>query len=586
MAEGNYKKIEDKKKEFNDRWARMDADKDRYLLKPYSLTDGTGKSIKRAISITMPYPRIFAEHMFGVLISVDMQPRVECPGATEKEKAVFENFYIDVLTSIDADLAIRGLRPLLPFAIEEDCLKGTIGARLTLRQNDDKTWVPYLLPCDSRYLAYEFGMNGLEWAAPTFMKTPAMMQAEYPDAKIPSEKRFEVNEYWDKDVREVYVKGSLIHSEPNKWGYPPFVIVESAAGPNFMDDDFYKNKSESIFASVRDLFDEINRHASIVATIEMMSFRGSKMFKSHAGAAGELDADIDGMAETIPMDVDESIQLVPINDVYNASRLHQANLLSVYQQATFSNMEYGTLSIPLSSVAISQMLEKRSSIINHRIEDIKSFYTQTVRMFKDQYVEKQFDANVGKNGIEVKYTPDELSKQHFITYEMKPLSRQEDIANASIAQAYKNLGMSWSYTLENVLKVQDVNAELIREGDELSAKMDQAVTMFKQVFNLRDAGDALDDPDEQEKYYLMAELKLMDLENLLKIRASGRVTNLNPADVSKGNGTQQPILPSFGGGGGSQIQNIEGEGMQSPEQQDQNAQSRAVTVRNQTAEGG
>ena len=579
MAENNLRKIKDKEKELAPRVERQKGDKDRYLLKSFTLRDHNNKKVPNSLSINLPFARLYADYLIGALLRVGMQPRVEGDGLSNKDKSMIEGFYINLLLSIDRDLVRRGEPHLKSFVSKETLLSGTIAARTTLRKNKEGLYKPHVLPIYAVDISYEFGDEDLAWVSCKFTKTKEQIVLEYPQFKdkAASTGKTTVREYWDAKVKELYFDDKFIDQEGHDYGKPPFSIVESSAGALFRDENYLKNKSESIYGGVRELLDEINRHASIIATIEMLSFRGSKLFKNELGASGVLE-NPEGMGQIYSVGLRDTIENIPIQDVYNASRLHQSNLLTVWQQATLPSVAYGSLAIPLSSIAITQLFSKVNALIAPRLEDMNLFYSQLVRNYYDFYTNQKFETSLGREGIEVKYTPKELTKRHFIEFEIKSFSREEELANLSIAQGQKNLGLSQEYILDNSIKVQDLHAELNREREE-QAGTDMAIATYNQVIALIDKGDQVDDKDEKERYYTMAAIKKAELGTIL-----GQMNIPAISNQGKGQKTNEPILPLFGGGASRGQQNIDGEMTELPEEAEQRAESRAVTVRRQTNE--
>jgi len=477
----------------------------------------------------------------------------------------------------------KGSRILKPFVIEQDCIRGTIITQNLLREIPDGTYVPDVIPCDARHTVYEFGSDGLLWASPKFFRTKAMIENEYPDAKnVPSGKSIPVQTYADKDVLETYVSGKKVWEAENTLGYVPFVVVESSAGPMLMDDDYFKYRGESIYAVARDLYPEINRHASILTTLDMMSFLGGWQYKSEMGELAEKpEQPIRGTRKVIPVEKGGGYEPLPINDIRNASRMLQYLLLSALQRATFSNLEYGTLTMPLSAVAISKMMGTRDAIIVMRLHDMALYFRQTAKMLLRQYIEGGLKSKLGEPGLEREYETKDIDKDFAIFYDFTPTSPEQDIANTAVAQQQRALGLSWRSILTNTLKVQDVTGELEMERREMADKMDIGNVLFDQVYAYRDRGDELDDKKEKEKFYLKAELTLQQLENILKQRAMGQLTGLN----MEGQGASgKPMLPLLGGGGGGEFR-PEREEETSPEELEERRGSREAVVRRQTEEG-
>jgi len=237
--------------------------------------------------------------------------------------------------------------------------------------------------------------------------------------------------------------------------------------------------------------------------------------------------------------------------------------------------------MPLSAVAIQKMLNTREGVVLVRFLDAISYYEQTARMFIKQYIDGGIKAVVGEPGIEREYDPKDLSKKYNIHYEFYPVSPEGDIANTSQAQQQKALGLSWKYILEHTMKMQDPARELEMEADERISKTDMAVELFDRVFLLRNAGDGFKDPMEQEKYYWKSECALQQLEVLLRQRAASQLMGYNFGEKQPSQG--KSLLPLMAGGGG---QSKDEEEMNKPmEELEERAESRASTIRRQTAQG-
>jgi len=583
----NFQKIKDKQGEFDNRFKRMDGDRDLHLMKAYTMLNSQNKEVKNAISVTMNEARIFSDKVLSLVNSAIMQSYVKGKGLSDTETSVVENFLDDLFITIDERLKRKGKKPLKSFIFYQDSLRGTICTRNLLKEMTGATYVPDALQCDSRFLTYEFGAEKLAWAAPKFYRTKAMIESEYPNAKnIPSGKAIEVHEYWDDEIREVYVSGVKIHEEKNTLGYPPFVIVESASGIMMDDTDHEKYRAESIYAPVRGIFSEINRLASILTTLTEWSFLGPQQYKSADGElAQEPEQTPYGEQVVIPVEIAGGYFPFPINDIKNATRLLQSLLLSAIQRATFSFLEYGTLSMPLSAVAIQKMLNTREGVVAVRFFDTISYYTQTARMFIDQYVNGGIKAIVGEPGIEREYDPKDLGKKYSIRYEFYQNSPEADIANTAVAQQQRAFGLSWKTILTHTLKVQDPDGEIAMETDEKIAKTDMAVMLFNHCFYLRNMGDKFKDRMEQEKYYWKTEFVLQQLETILRQRAANQLVGYNFEAGQSGGGSNKPLVPLMAGGAGGQTAEEE-EFAIPPEELEARSESRAQTIRRQTDEGG
>jgi len=579
MVDTNLQMVEDKEEEFGLRNARQDADRSLYLLDPFVLKGTDNKPIPKVTNVTMNEPRIFAEKVMSIINGATMQAVAKGRQLSETDKVNVQNFMDDLLTTIDNRLIKRGRTMLRPFITEQNCLRGTIVTRNMLMEAGGK-FVPDVLQADSRYATYEYDANGLAWVNAVTHRNERMLKSEYPKAtNIPNGKKIKVRDFWDGKINEVYADGKKIFDQPNTYGYPPWVVVESSAGPALADEDFFVYRAESIYATVRGLYPELNRLASIVQTLSVWSFLGPMQYESELGEmAAKPEQSPYGEKTVLPVEKGGGYKPFPINDVKQATRLFQYLLLSAIQRATFSNMEYGTLSMPLSSVAIAKMMAQRASIIQSRMYDQGSYYRQTARMFVDQYIAGGYTAELGEEGEEREYAPADLDKKFTMLYKFYSISPEQDAANHSMAASIRPGLLSDDTIRRDILHLENPEEEDAKVNAQAARQSDMAINLFERGHDLIDlAGEP-----GAEKYYIEAEFVLQQLEVILRQRMSGNPIGFGDG-ASAPTGTATPTMPVFGGGGGNA--NVSGEEDMGSEEQEERSDSRAVTVRRQTAEG-
>ena len=582
-ATDNLQMVLDKEEEFKGRHNRQDADRLLYILDPFVLRDSDNKKIERVTNVTMDEPRLFAEKVMAIINGTTMQAVAKGRGLSDKDKVTIQNFMDDLLVSIDNRLIKRGKTMLRPFLVEQDCLRGTIASRNMLMEGKEKgTYFPDVLHADARYLIYDYDANGLAWVNNTSYRTERMLKSEYPYAtNIPTGKKIKTRDFWDGKMNEVYADGKKIFDQENTYGYPPWVIVESAAGPALMDDNYMTYRAESIYATVRGLYPELNRLATIVQTLSVWSFLGPMQYESEAGEmAQKPEASPYGEKKVIPVEPGKGYKPFPITDVKQATRLFQYLLLSAIQRATFSNMEYGTLSMPLSAVAISKMMAQRDSIIGMRMHDMASYYRQTSQMFIDQYVKGGFTAQLGEAGEEREYAPADLDKKFTMFYKFYSISPEQDAANHSLAASIRPGLISDDTIRRDILHLENPEEEDAKVNAQVARRTDIALNLFERGHDLID----LAEQPGGERRYIEVEFVLQELEAVLRQRAAGNAVGYN-IDGGDGSapGPSKPSMPVFGGGGSNT--NISGEEEMGPEEQEVRSDSRAVTVRRQTSEG-
>ena len=92
-----------------------------------------------------------------------------------------------------------------------------------------------------------------------------------------------VDDFWDDEKEVIYINKTKIDEKENTMGFPPFVIQKSGAGSMLMDEGYLKYTGESVFAPNRSLYPELNRLATILQTLNMMTFAGGYQYESELG---------------------------------------------------------------------------------------------------------------------------------------------------------------------------------------------------------------------------------------------------------------------------------------------------------------
>jgi len=130
----------------------------------------------------------------------------------------------------------------------------------------------------------------------------------------------------------------------------------------------------------------------------------------------------------------------------------------------------------------------------------------------------------------------------------------------------------------DILHLENPEEEDAKVNAQAARQSDMAINLFERGHDLIDlAGEP-----GAEKYYIEAEFVLQQLEVILRQRMSGNPIGFGDG-ASAPTGTATPTMPVFGGSGGNA--NVSGEEDMGPEEQEERSDSRAVTVRRQTAEG-
>jgi hypothetical protein len=482
-----YKRVEEKKKDFTDLNARRDKDKDLYFMKAYQMMrlDNPSIAMDNVINVTLNDPTTFAMRAIAILGTTERQTVVEGRGREDKQNTLIENFIDDISFAIDDWLANQGILSLDSFLNEQFCIRGTAVGRCCLREEEkdgERVLVPDVIPIDSRFVIYDMGRNGLKWVAPTFKRGKEDIKDEY-GITITGEEG-EVIDFWDAQNNVIFIGGKEQKRQKNPYGYPPFIITQTPAGSMLADKDAYPHRGESIFWANRDLFPELNRTASIFQTLNVAAFRPGLQYASKAGTkATKPKKPLPGVDFVVSVDEGGGFKSMPITDIQNAARLFYAILYTRIQQGGLSAIDYGNLTFPLAAVAITQLTSSRDQIFLPRIKGKAIFYQQLFKMLIKQYQLVNIKAKLGQEGWTKEYNPKDLEGDYQIKFRFFTESKEQEIANYSVANAAKGF-LSESTIRRNILNVPDPEAEEERIAIEQAEKVDEVLFLYNRCKSL------------------------------------------------------------------------------------------------------
>lgn len=603
LYEANYQLVYDKKKDMQDLFTRMDNDRKLALLDDYEMKQLDGQLTPDVINVTMNEAMVYAGRCSSIMNGANMQRIVYGRELTDTDTTTIEEFYRDIYYANDLMLANTLFCSLYGFLIEQILLRGHIAARCLMRtegDGDNSRFIPDIMPLDTRYFTYETDSQGMIWDAPDITRTKAQIERDY--GITIRGKTAVVTDYWDDRVNEIYIatqlyKGGSQTKDAKKYperprehglGYPPFVFQKSGAGTHsFMDTGGLKYQGESIFANNRGLIPELHRAASIMQTLTAMSFEGSYEYQSSEGTEAEAPSHpIYGLRKVIPTEAGagHAFKLIPINDVKNASRLFYNMLVGALQRGGLPNIDFGSLSFPLSAVAIKRLQGTRDAIFIPRLNAMGLFYRSLSQMIKKQYVQAGYKVPLGEEGYEREYSKEDIDKKFAIKYEFHSVSPEQDIANTAIGQQQMALGLPRHYVYSNTLKVDDPDGLINQSRDERAEAGDNAITLNRRGRSMADKDGNFDEASGKD---IEAEMILQQLEMVLRARAMGGTMGLEPQKGGIGAGqSMKPMVPLMDqeGGGGGLRRPPEEEPMMEPEEAERRGERREETVRRSRAE--
>jgi len=535
-----YKLVEDKKEEMQGIFARMDKDEDSYFLKPYkmmNLPPNDSKEAEDVANITLNDPLLFATKAIAIIGGATMQTVIEGRDMADKQTTKIEEFLEDYFYMVDERLVKREIPGLDGFVNEQICIRGRMAARICNRLGKDGDIEADILPVDTRNFVYETDNNGMIWGAPTYRRSRAAVKREY--GKDVDEDYVDVVDFWDEKNNIVFIEKEVIKEQKNPYGYPPFVVSICPIGSMLGTDSAAEHKGESILWANRDLWEEKNRTATILQTLNIQALFGGLQYESSQGEnATKPKTSPYGAKKIAPVEKGAGYKLMPVNDIKQATRLFYAVLDASLQKGSLSVIDYGTLNFPLSSVAITRLTGSRDDIFLPRIQAKATFYQSLSRMVINQCIALKKTMNLGQPGNKNKYTAQDLKGDFSISYRFFTKSKEQDIADLSIANAAQNY-LSGDTIRREVLTLQDPDGEESKLLSEQAEKVDEVLFLYRRASKL------IEDEKPLEAYILAKRIVTI----LKQRQIQGAMTDMQ----AKGNPESQgdkDLLPLMAGGRG------------------------------------
>ena len=553
-----YKVVEDKRKEMKPIFDRNDEDEKLYFLDPYKmkkLPPQQAKDMDGVANITLPDPQLYINKAIALLGGLDMQRTVKGRDMTDKQTTKVEEFLDDIYYIIDERLVKRGLLGLDGFTNEQDCVRGRIPARACIRISKEGNFIPDVLPLDARCFACDFAYDedkdevDMVWGAPWFMRSKAQIEREYGEehGKGIGSKPVEVVDVWNSKKNIVFIDKKIVREQENTYGYPPFVQSIVPFGSMFSTEGAAKHQGESLLWPSRELWKEKNAIATILKTLTIEALRGGLQLESEEGMKRAKPKESPYGAEKVnPVEKGGGYKPMPINDIKNATRLLYSIIETGLQRAGFTALDYGSLTFPLSAIAVTKLTIARNDIMLPRIQAKAVFRQSLSRMIINQCIQLNKTFKLGQPGNQNSYSKGDLKGDYQINYHFFAESKEQTAADLAIANAAQDI-LSPDTIRRDVLKLKDPDGEEAKWKSAQAMRIDEVLFLFDSAYSLVDK----DKPTEKEQ---MEATILMERAELImnQRRKMGELSEL------EGQRTPQPeteqkgkeLLPLFAGGGG------------------------------------
>ena len=477
-----YKLFKDKRDEMKSVFDRMDTDEALYFLKPFKMMHLDGREeMEDVANITLNDALIYVQKAISILGGASMQTIVEGKGLSDTKTTKIEQFLNDILYMADENLRKRRMPELDAFINEQLGVRGRSTARVCMRLKPEGDLLADVLPVDSRYYVDDIDDNGIVWAAPWFRQSKARIEREYNkpgDREVRVGKSAEVVDTWTPEMNVVFVDKNIIREQVNPYGYVPFVSVICPGGSSLGTEYAVEHQGESLLWANRDLWDKKNEAVTILRTLNIDSLFRALQYESSHGENMPRPEKSPYKQKTIHgVEKGGGYKFMPIADIQNATRLYYSVLEASLQRGSLSAIDYGTLTFPLSNIAITQLTGSRNDIFLPRIQAKAQFYQSLDRMIIKQCIDLDQKLEFGQQGSKNSYTKADLEGDYSIKYTFRSISKEQQMADLQFAVAARGV-LPDDYIIREIIKAENPTGLLTQLRAERAERIDEVLFLF------------------------------------------------------------------------------------------------------------
>jgi len=547
-----YKLVKEKREEMKPLFDRMDEDAGLYLLEQYKMKKlGSTTDEKDVANVTLNDPLLYAKKAIAIMGSYQRQTVIEGKDLSDKQTTKIEQFLDDIFYMVDERLLKRDISSLGAFINEKACLRGRIPGRVCITLGEEGSIVPDVVPLDGRWFPYDTGENGMAWAAPISRRSKALIERQYQkpgDRTVNIGKNPEVVDFWDEEVNIVFVDKQIIREQANPYKYVNFVNSICPIGSMLTTEDAIKHQGESIFWPNRDLWKEKNEMATILKTLTRKALKGGLELQR-----GPNSPDKGKKAEESPYDEDVVIETeigggfrqLPVNDIKSATRLLYSIVETCLQRGELTALDYGTLTFPLSSVAILNLIGARNDIFAPILSMIASYYQALSRMIINQCVSLGKTIKLGRPEGYNTYSPSDFKGEYSIQYHFFLITKEQTAADLSMANAARGF-LPDDYIRREMMKVQNPDGMKFEIQSQEAENADEVLFLFNRGLSFLYQAEEKSGT-EREIMELEARTLMQRIKTILRQRRM--LGQLSPIEGKREQPTAEDSLPLLEKGG-------------------------------------
>jgi len=385
------------------------------------------------------------------------------------------------------------------------------------------------------------GKEGFAGSAYKTTRSADQILSEYPDAKVPEDKRSEVMDIVLPGKNEVWIGSEKVKDMGNPFGYVPVVFYKVPMGSMLLDEDTLDLQGESVFFLIRDLLPELNRLVSIIQSFNLkeldhalqLPIPGDKITKDME-VKGHDEATAPGTVNVVPAE-GGGYKTMPLGQLQQQAELLHKMIQDRVDRATQSFLQ--SILQPRTATEIIGIAQERGDIILPRLATrgflkqglAEMAIKQTIQIAKNEKID-----TVKLEGRD--WEVSKLKGWNEIEFNYFFKDPKMDAARASIGATQRGILPDKSIRRDTLMREDP-------ERDERELNWEESARLFPLVkMNRlrRSTGEEADrgEPGAEE------ELKLITLEMIpaIKQAIAGEMTPKQAEEVKP----TQPVVPALG----------------------------------------
>ncbi|NLB17791.1 MAG: hypothetical protein GX825_03420 [Syntrophomonadaceae bacterium] len=547
----DWLKITASKRDDNSKlYSRMDADRNMAVASAYAMKNLKGNKADDVANVTLPEPKAFLEKCCARLIQLQRQVVVDSDTMDGRKLRTIENFINDVDYEADMRLARKGQKDRFAQLSEFVCLRGPIAEQILTRVDGDR-YIADKRVLDTRFFLYEAGEDGVWWGAPTMLRSALDIEKEY--GVVIQGDSAEVMDCWDENEEVVFIDGKEVKRQPNPYGFAPFIVQIPASGLSIQEKDYMHYRGESIYSLLRNhngdsIFDEANFCASIMKTMSFSNIKPALQYRSDAGESKEIEeyAGDAGVVASVEKN-GGGYELMPFRDVTNATRIYKQIIDINKQLATYTILDFGTTTMPLSGTAMSKLSNNKNELLLNRLNAIAFLLQQDAYMTIKQFPTGR-SINIGEEGHRKSYTQSDLDGEYSIKYKFSSNDIEELSKMVIVAGGLRGI-YSEDTIREKYLDIEDPKGEAQKIASEELAAENEVIANYRKLHAL------IDEAKVDESKNLEAWIVLEKLVNLIeRTRLDAKVPLSEEPNKKAAVANTNPLAALFNQKGGGETQ--------------------------------